>query len=251
MGLRKFYQTEWHGISFKSIPNLSTSTLPSDHFYEKFYSEFSKIYSSLSELDPKWIELKLFAANWLIKQLEVHYGERTLSIGVGLGILENHIRKKLDIDLHVHEVSDTVKQYFDDSFPDDHIHIGNYPDCIAGDLKFDTIIMGGIEYIFDEDALENLISKIYDQLNPGGRLLLISWSFYEQSTLSKAKYWVKECLVKFKLYRKDGQFWGFLRTKEELQHTIEKVGFELLSSQKDRSVGEWNTLFLSFIKKVD
>jgi cyclopropane fatty-acyl-phospholipid synthase-like methyltransferase len=233
------------------MPALSTSTLPSNNFYEKFYSEFSKTYSSLSELDPQWIQLKLTAANWLITQLGVRKEQRTLSIGVGLGILENHIIKNIDIDLHVHEVSDTVIQYFDDDFPADHIHIGNYPDCIPGSLKFDTIIMGGIEYIFDEDALENFISKIHEQLNPGGKLLIISWSFYERSALSKAKYLLKECLVKSKFYRKGLQFWGFLRTEEELKHTAEKVGFELQSSQKDYSVGNWNTLFLSFIKKMD
>ena len=139
------------------MPALSTSTLPSDNFYENFYSEFSKTYSSLSELDPQWIQLKLTAANWLITQLGVRKEQRTLSIGVGLGILENHIIKKIDIDLHVHEVSDTVTQYFDDDFPADHIHIGNYPDCIPENLKFDTIIIISISKVSFHNSILHII----------------------------------------------------------------------------------------------
>ena len=249
--MRKFYQTKWHGIDFETIGPLSLSELPTDNFYKKFYTEFSKKYSNLSELDSSWIKLKVNAANWLVRELMSLDKQTTLSIGVGLGILENHIINKIDIDLHVHEVSDSVRKYFDDDFPNNHIHVGNYPECIPKNLKFDTIIMGGIEYIFDDVSLERLASEVHRHLKPEGRLLMISWSFYKPSILSAAKYWAKECLVKLNFYRKSLQFWGFLRTKKELQYLFGRSGFDLLSSQEDRSVGEWNTLLLSFLKKGD
>ena len=243
--MRKFYQTQWHGIKFNSIRSISISRLPDEDFYNHFYANFSKKYSSISELDPDWLRLKFSAADWLVKQIKDIDPKSALSLGVGLAILENHIKANLDLDLHVHEVSDSVRNYIDANIPEECIHIGLFPECLDKALKFDLIIMGGIEYIFDDQELEKFLTQVADHLHPQGKLLLISWSFYERSLYSTVKHYIKELLIRLPLFQKNKQFWGYLRTQDQLKVLARKAGLQILSSEKDESVGDWKTLFLT------
>ena len=242
--MRKFYQTEWHGIKFNTIKSISVSRLPDEEFYDYFYSIFSKKYSSISELDPDWLSLKLSAADWLVQQIRDISPKSALSLGIGLGILENHIKANLDLDLHVHEVSETARNYIDAKIPEEFIHIGLFPECLDKALKFDLIIMGGIEYIFDDRELEKFFTHVAEHLHPQGKLLLISWSFYETSLYSTLKHSIKDLLIRLPFFQKNKQFWGYLRTPDQLRKLARKAGLQILSSEKDESVGNWKTLFL-------
>ncbi len=246
--MRKFYQNQWHGISFESISKLSLNELPNTKFYEEFYANFSKKFKSISEMDPKWFALKINSANWLIKQLNICNSSLTLSIGVGLGIIENHIKKNIKVDLHLQEVSDSVRKYLNNNFENKNIHIGKYPDCIDKKLKFDTIILCGVEYVFDDKQLECLFINVHKQLKENGNILFISWSFYQNSLLSSLKYMFKELFVHFSLYKGNSQLWGYLRTPENIISIAEKTGFDSSDFLIDSSVGEWKTLFLRFKK---
>ena len=145
--------------------------------------------------------LKFSAADWLVKQIKDIDPKSALSLGVGLAILENHIKANLDLDLHVHEVSDSVRNYIDANIPEECIHIGLFPECLDKGLKFDLIIMGGIEYIFDDQELEKFLTQVADHLHLKENYFNLM-VVYERSLYSTVKHYIKELLIRLPLFQK-------------------------------------------------
>lgn len=248
--MRKFYQKDWHEINFSELGGLSIDHLPNDAFYGKFYSLFDKKYPDLSFINPKWLRMKTNAAKLICDKYNFKTEQSVLSLGVGLGVIERKISEVCNCDLHLHEVSNAGKRFFQDIVDSDSLHYGFFPDCIPVDLKFNFIILGGIEYVFNEVQFSSLLQDAHKRLKPGGCLILLSWSFYEPSLKSQVKHIIKTVLLKVGfLERSKSQLWGYLRSVDELVTVVQKHNFFLSEKKIDRSVKPWDTLFLAFDKK--
>ena len=85
--------------------------------------------------------------------------------------------------------------------------------------------MNATEYVFDKDALINLLNCIKD--HGVKRFLLVSASIYDGgfAPLRLIKDTIKSMLSLIGLYEL-GQFWGYMRTPDELANAFKEAGFE-------------------------
>ena len=61
---------------------------------------------------------------------------------------------------------------------------------------------------------------------------------------------IKELLIRLPFFQKNKQFWGYLRTPDQLKLSARKAGLQTSSSEKDESVGKRKTLFLKLNEVV-
>jgi SAM-dependent methyltransferase len=132
-------------------------------------------------------------------------------------------------------------RFIKDRVPSERTFIGNFPECVPKNIRFDAIVLGGIEYLLDDTEFTAMVSHARDFLKPGGTLILLSWSFYEPTVGNTLKYYVKEALVKVGFYNKKLQFWGYSRTPVELKRLIESNGFIEESVLIDGRLSRWET----------
>jgi len=90
--MQKFYQTEWFNIQFSSFIEMNASKQADEEFYNKFYAEFFKKFSSYSELSNKWKEEKEQVVNFIYENIKNY--NKILSIGCGNGYIEYSLNKK-------------------------------------------------------------------------------------------------------------------------------------------------------------
>ena len=89
----KMYQKEWHGIEFESFTTCDINNISGQDFYDGFYNKFFNKFSCFDDLDPEWVDYKIAIAKKLIR--EIGNKKNILSIGCGIGIVEEHIAKKM------------------------------------------------------------------------------------------------------------------------------------------------------------
>lgn len=220
--MRKFYQTEWHGIDFQGLCSLSPFKLADSQFYNIFYQVLFRKYPNYSALDPRWRQLKDQIGDWLIKF--VPHNGRVLSIGCGLGYIEQRIwslyGKRLDI--HVQDYASDSLIWLRNILPPENIHIDvslNHEGSLFNSKKdFDLIYLSAVDYALTDEDLINLLEKLKSFLSKGGRIIIVSASFLDESFYEKMVFCVKE-LVKKILYPlgfyKRIQFWGWMRTRSD------------------------------------
>ena len=222
--VKKFWQTEWQGIQFSAFVNLSSKTLADADFYNAFYQELFLRYSGYSELDKKWRKSKDVVAEWIAGQLPT--GSRVLSVGCGLGYMEQKLWKEHGdrIELHVTDYATDALRWLREVIPDERIHdaAGRGLD----DFKFDMIYLSAVDYALDDEALVKLIIGLKARLAVDGHLVMISASYQGEgiSSLQKLKDvaramldWLGQC--------SKGQFWGWMRTREDYRNLMARAGF--------------------------
>jgi phospholipid N-methyltransferase len=250
--MRKFYQKDWHNIKFSEIGKLSLSQFPGENFYKKFYSIFDKKYPNLDSLDPKWVLMKRNAAKLICKKCYFNSQHSVLSLGIGLGIIEREILANNNCSLYLHEVTDAGKRYYEDIVDQKNMFFGSFPECISNEIKFDFIILGGIEYVFNQTEFNNILRNAHSRLNKNGKLILLSWSFYQPSFLNEFKLILRASHTKVSIKnRQKSQLWGYMRSIDELRNEIEAAGFLFTDKDTDNSVKPWATLQLIFEKDTE
>ena len=138
--MKRLYQKQWHGIPFSSFAELSSEKLADSEFYDKFYREFFKKYNDFNEIDQWWQDLKNHAANWLSKKFPE--GSCVLSVGCGLGYIEQKILKEQQnkIDLHVTDFASDSLRWIKNILPEENIHIDmedeKFPESIKSAISF-------------------------------------------------------------------------------------------------------------------
>jgi len=242
--MQKIYQKSWHAIDFSELESIiSIKNLPGENFYIEFYEKFNKKYGNLNQLDKNWLLLKKKAAEEIAQNLNNSKICSILSLGAGLGIIE---KKLFDLgykNLYIQEVSKSATIYSRKFLEEKNIFIGNFPDCINTNNKFDYIILGGIEYLFNDVELENLLYNVKRFMHEKSKLIILSWSIEEESAVYQIKSIIKRVLIKIRLFN-PGQFWGYSRKLKELNSICEKTGFKIKIAKLDRTINPWTTGFL-------
>lgn len=246
--MRKLYQVEWHDINFEEVSEMSPKHFPGNDFYQNFYSVFNQRYKNISDLSPDWLKLKLNAAEIVNRELAKTGSSSVLSLGVGLGVIEGALLDAQRYKIFIQEVAPEALRFIKLRVPADKTFIGAFPECIPNGVVFDAIILGGIEYLYNNDELSQLVEDARALLKPNGSLILISWSYYEINLYNIFKYYLKEALISMGFYNKKLQLWGYERTQNELKLLVESVGFAEEDVLIDRRMNKWETLIGRFSK---
>jgi len=231
--MRRFYEKEWQGIPFGSFVKMSATKLADASFYASFYEAFFKKYKRSEDIDPKWLEFKLQAVKLLKEYGRFKKEAAILSIGCGLGIMEKPLIEEGYSNLEITEVSEVPLRWLLPYIDPDKVHIGFFPGCIAADKLYDFIYLSSLEYCFDQDQLIDFLKAVADHLSPGGICLLISVSsepatpFKWTQVYAVLKDFIKFILDKIGL-RKRGQFFGYIRNRDDFYHAMTSAGFKQL-----------------------
>lgn len=230
--MKRFYQTEWQGISFASFAKLSAYQLANATFYNAFYRELFKRYGAYEELDEHWRLNKKQLADWIAARLPDR--ARVLSVGCGLGFMEYCLQKTHGdrINLHVQDYASEALAWLTQVLPVSRIHF------VGGERnqeteRFDLIYLSAMDYAVANNELTKMLEDLKVLLREGGKLLIISASFQDETDLlfrrvtRSGKDFAKDLLMKLGLYH-PGQFWGWLRTRSDYLKLMEKAKFNLI-----------------------
>ena len=220
----KFYQSQWHGIDFKSFTTCNAKIIADEDFYNDFYREFFIKYKSFNDLGETWLKYKHNIADEIIKQLDVKH--TILSIGCGIGVVENYItEKQSNINILAIEPSQNTSRWIKNT-SNIILKDGYFPDVLDDNLNIDLAYANAIDYVFDDVEYLKFLKSVVDYgIND---FLMISVSYYKPSLKLFVKEFIKDIVTSFGLYKR-GQFWGYLRTIEEQINFMKLAGFDSVS----------------------
>jgi hypothetical protein len=211
------YQRNWLGIEFKDFSKLSKKIIASPKFYNEFYTRLFQKYQDYESLPIEWRLGKRAIADWLLVRINID--DRILSVGCGIGYIEQCIWKDSEgrLRLHVWELAANSLRWLKNVLPSNNVHECNDLSSLG---KFDVIYLSAVDYALDDSALVSLISSAMGSLNFGGRIIIISASFVDDSRISAVIYRLKHI---FRLLMSNvgfyqfelGQFWGYSRAKSD------------------------------------
>ena len=229
--MKKMYQKEWHGIEFKSFSTSDINNIAGQDFYDIFYKKFFDKFSCFNDLDPSWVDYKTNIAKNIIR--EIGEKKHILSIGCGIGIVEEYVAKKNpNISLVVTEPSINVSRWIRD-IPNIDLIDGYFPQALSKNQKFDMAFANGIDYVFNNYEYESFLKSIIEYGIE--EFVMISVSYYRPGIKSYIKQSAKKILNILGLYDY-GQFWGYMRTIDEQKKLMLKSGFsrvELMLQSND------------------
>lgn len=230
--MRALFQAEWQGIPFSSFAEIeiSSKNLPGPEFYDAFYRALFQKYGSYETLDADWRRKKDEVMDWLVKT--VRDGARVLSMGCGLGYVEQRLYREHGdrIEIHVQDYACQALRWLRQVMPAESIHDGGGE--LAKTECYDLIYLCAVDYALSHVDLVDLLSGVKSNLREQGEVLMISASFLDngmgQVLLRPLKDAVKLLLERLGLYKR-GQFWGWLRTREEYRAIMQGAGFATIT----------------------
>lgn len=225
--MKRFYQTEWFGIPFDDFADTDYIKIADAEFYDKFYQEFYKRFSSYDDLPDSWLKEKKMIADFILCQSNTD--DRLLSIGCGIGYIENQI-KKAGRNIAAIEPSKMAVGFLKKS-SDIKVYTGFFPACLeSGNCSenYNLIYAVAVDYVFDNREFIYFLNQIKNK--KPDKFMLINVSCYENGSLCRSfKEAVKSILASMNLY-KPGQFWGYQRRPIEVARIFRTLGFENIKS---------------------
>lgn len=231
--MRKLYQTEWFGIKFNDFYKMDSMRIADYKFYEKFYDVFYNKFHSYNELPEGYKKDKIGIAKDYNK---------LLSIGCGNGIMEDFLSKNTDKKILALESSDNARWLKNNK--NCKVVAGFFPQCLAGEEKYDFGYCNTIDYVFDNEQYLNFMKSIYDYRFKEFYLtqLSIPRENFIESVIIKVKDFIKDVLSVVTGGRGrycKGQFWGYLRSIEEHIAIMKRAGFREISYGKHECASYW------------
>lgn len=158
--MKKFYQTEWQGINFDSFCDVSSIKIADSEFYNSYYKEFFQKFKNFESLPKEWRNIKNKTADLIISKLTNE--KRVLSVGCGIGYVENEIIKKLpDLELSASDFSNIALSWLREILPDRDLIVG-LPQNVD---RYDLIYCVELEYALTNTELIALL-KILNHCLP-------------------------------------------------------------------------------------
>lgn len=217
----KFWQKNWFDIEFNTFAKLNSEKQADEVFYDSFYGEFFKKFSSYDELPESWKKDKKILAEFIFQHIQ---GCNTiLSIGCGNGFIENELSKmKWEGKLVAIEPSLNASKWLKYNNKVQLIN-GYFPSCLKDkETTFDFAYMSYIDYVFDDTTYVDILIDIRKyQIKD---LLLIGISVYNRKPMETIKFTIKNILSMFGLLNQ--QLWGYQRTLDEHMDFFKKAGFK-------------------------
>ena len=225
----KFYENCWHNIKFSDLDtDLSLFKMPNKNFYNELYKKFFIKYKSFKELNKKYLRAKENTAIKISKIIGRNF--TCLSIGCGIGIVENVLSKKTSNKIHAIDFANSYK------FIRSNKRIKILKN-LKNKKKYDLIYVCQLLYSLDDEQIYNLSNSIKKKLKKNGIFLTIDTSIeniyknYNQLSFFKnfhLKFLKTISPYYFLLFKKDVfQLYGYQRTNDEIIKIINKSGFKI------------------------
>lgn len=217
----KFWQKNWFGIEFSTFAKLNSEKQADEVFYDSFYGEFLKKFSSYDELPERWKKDKKILAEFIFQHIQ---GCNTiLSIGCGNGFIENELSKmKWGGKLVAIEPSLNASKWLKYNNKVQLVN-GCFPSCLdETKVLFDFAYMSYIDYVFDNSTYIDFLMDIKNY--PIKDLLLVGISIYNRDFKQTIKFSIKRLLSKCGFLHQ--QLWGYQRTLDEHLDCFNKAGFQ-------------------------
>lgn len=223
--MRKFYQKSWFDIDFKSFTELDSKRIVNMAFYDHFYDEFYKRYSSYDNLPAEWKHTQEMVADHILQQ--TNNKEQILSIGCGNGYIENLLSKE---GRNITVVEPSVKATrFLKTINNVKILQGYFPNCLdkkAG-ANFDFAFLRGAEYFFQDDELIGLLKSAKGlHIN---HFIVITGSLDRLTYMQSIKEILRD-ILSFLYIRHRGQLWGYLRNPDEFIKIFKESGYKKIET---------------------
>lgn len=240
----KIFQSEWHNINFSDLNiELSRDSLPEATFYDKFYSELRKKYSSYSQLDKHWIRGKIETSGRLIEKIKP--SGRVLSYGCGIAFVERIIAFCLsNTKVYGYDFAENFSHFSQiNTYMPKNLHLlhgANNP-LNTKSTKFDTIIACQLLYALEKKEIESLVSRFAGAIKEEGNLIIVhhppSKTHINEFT-KNAKKLIGRAAQKIVGIRpkemQKRQFWGWSRDDETYIRICASAGMKLYSKSKDQ-----------------
>lgn len=219
----KLYQFSWLGINFSQLRlKKSSRFLANKYFYSLFYKSLFKKYKNLYQLPNVWLKHKLNVAKFVKRFCRKEFKKRKikiLSIGCGLGLIENYLHREGFI------ITATENQKISTKFLNKNINFIKTDNLKKFNKKnFDAILVCGIDYVFNNHEYRNFLIEI-KKMN--FKYLIIT-DIIIRSKLSVYLNYLKS-VIKY-LYL--GQFWGWIRNENEHLEIFSKTNLYLKNFKK-------------------
>jgi len=224
----EFYQTEWYGISFGEVTEVSEHRIADEKFYAEFYNTLFHRYAGWDQLDSGWRAGKKAVAALISGRL----GDRdqtVLSVGCGLGMVEHYLRQGIpQVRLDVLETTAIPLRWLIDEMDPACVHVGYFPQCLPLQTRYDLIYLSAVDYCFDRTEWRELLQRVGDRLNPSGRCLVISASLQQNPDWVEVLRSAYRALLTRMGLRQRRQLWGYLRTVADYHAALNDAGFPTL-----------------------
>ena len=187
-----------------------------------FYKSLFKKYKNLYQLPNVWLKHKLNVAKFVKRFCRKEFKKRKikiLSIGCGLGLIENYLHREGFI------ITATENQKISTKFLNKNINFIKTDNLKNFNKKnFDAILVCGIDYVFNNHEYRNFLIEI-KKMN--FKYLIIT-DIIIRSKLSVYLNYLKS-VIKY-LYL--GQFWGWIRNENEHLEIFSKTNLYLKNFKK-------------------
>lgn len=228
--MRKQFQSSWHDINFKDFIEVTDKKVAGLSFYESFYKQFFSKYRSYSDIPVEYVENKLVVVRYLESKLR--FIPSVISIGCGIGLIEYLLSQQENLDAKIIAVEPSEAAITWIKFdPNIEVHNGFFPDILrmSESVSFEYGYARAIEYVFDRDEYVEFLKSVVDFGIK--EFSIISVCIQRRNLLSILKESIKTLLSKISLYDR-GQFWGYLRTKQDHEIAFKEAGFRDIKFQQ-------------------
>ncbi len=217
---------EWQRIYFYELGvPLKLFERASADFYDTFYDQLFKKYSTFDELPASWREPKVEIAKTIENLIPSNVD--VLSYGCGLGFVEREISsKRKDIRFDAFDFAQTASKWLKNDVKD-----VTFITQFDSSKKYDFVYMAQLLYALSNSEIIQLASVLKEKLKPNGRILTIDTSFNPDENGVEEQYFLKNKLKRlvYPIYlpifkRGKVQFWGWERSNSCVSHLIEKGG---------------------------
>ncbi|KAF5067598.1 hypothetical protein DSECCO2_251900 [anaerobic digester metagenome] len=235
--MRRSYQWHWHYIPFFAFSKLSFFKIADKLFYNSFYEEFQKKYTSPDQLSETYKLFKEESLDNILQNIDVDSEKKVLSISCGNGYVEHRLlQERPNITLYCTELSEEIPSFLDKNFLKNNLRIGFVPECLKKEDKFDIIYIIEVDYSMSNTQWVDLLKSLGDYLNKDG--IIIIHSTYEHYYFSVRRHIEQfistiQTLVNHFLLKKPVQLWGWKRSIQEHIALCKKAGLHEIDIQSN------------------
>lgn len=219
--MKKLYQKEWFGINFSTFSTIHENQIADQKFYEGFYNKFFEKYSSYEELPNDWKKLKREIFESIYDKAKGC--KHVLSIGCGIGYVENLLSQKFNGSISAIEPSENDVCRWLSNNKKVKVLKGYFPEILPDTEYPDFCFLNALDYVFSENEFVDFLKKI--RARRMKKVVLYSASFYQQTLLFELKHFLKIILGKLRICLL-GQLWGFQRNIDDYRKAFKKAGFD-------------------------
>ncbi len=229
-----YSQDQWQGIALHTVGGEEDGAVAGLDFYARFYQRLEErgpepdASAEQWQGQQQWIRQKQQLGKAIEQLLGDHglkpgRGHRLLSLGAGLGIVEE-ILLNAGYEVDLQDCQSTSLRGYLTRYPETQAFIGDARSVGAPDASYDAVLCIALEYVFDKQEYLDLCQEMERLLKPGGYVVLVSVSNLTPRTIASMLYRRMRRLFSGRDASAKSVQWGYLRSLNEHLRTGRDVG---------------------------